>query len=84
MVGLVIGQQVHGVSPAMQRAQDEAEIRTLTAQVSRLGSLLGSWLGLQSTAAEECAKRVGGTEHTVQHRERGSNIVRVAVNNLAH
>ena len=36
MVGLVIGQQVHGVSPAMQRAQDEAEIRTLTAQVSEL------------------------------------------------
>ena len=36
VVGLVIGQQVHGVSPAMQRAQDEAEIRTLTAQVSEL------------------------------------------------
>ena len=37
VVGLVIGQQVLGVSPAMQRAQDEAEIRTLTAQVRRVG-----------------------------------------------
>ncbi len=39
VVGLVIGQQVHGVSPAMQRAQDEAEIRTLTAQVNELQAL---------------------------------------------
>ena len=37
VAGLVIGQQVPGVSAAMQRAQDEAEIRTLTGQVRLRG-----------------------------------------------